>query len=152
MKLVTYFFVGNFINSTILIPLIPLVAALFIFILLVSFNRTLNRLTKPVTAFVALSLLISAFISAFDYFRKIEEELVLSKFIKYFEETSLVMHINLVNEKIIIFFSLIMTLVIGLAFYKLPSKKGYVSLMISLGLISSSVMISILLIDLSALI
>ena len=143
---------GNFINTSILIPLIPLVTALFIFVLLVSFNRTLNRLTKPVTAFVALSLLISAFISAFDYFKKIEEELVLSKFLKYFEETNLVMHLNFINEKIIIFFSLIMTLVIGLSFYKLPRKKGYVLLMIGLGFISSSVMISILLIDFSALI
>ena len=143
---------GTLINSTILIPLIPFFTSLFIFVLLVSFNRTLNRLTKPVTAFVALSLLISAFISAFDYFKKIEEVLVLSKFLKYFEETNLVIHLNLVNEKIIIFFSLIMTLVIGLSFYKLPRKKGYVSLMISLGLISSSVMVSILLIDFSALI
>ena len=143
---------GNFINSTTLIPLIPLVTSFFILILLASFNRTLNRLTKPVTAFVALSLLISAFISAFDYFKKIEEELVLSKFLKYFEETNLVMHLNLVNEKIIIFFSLIMILIIGISFYKLPRKKGYVSLMISLGLISSSVILSILLIDFSALI
>ena len=143
---------GNFINSIILIPLIPLLTALFIFILLVSFNRTLNRLTKPVTALVTLSLLSSAFISSFDYFKKIEEELVLSEFLKFFEEKNLVIHLNLVNEKIIIFFSLIMTLIIGLSFYKLPRKKGYVSLMISLGLISSSVMISILLIDFSALI
>ena len=138
---------GNFINSTILIPLIPLVTALFIFVLLVSFNRTLNRLTKPVTALVALSLLSSAFISCFDYFKKIEEELVLSKFLKFLEGTNLVIHLNLINEKIIIFFSLIMTFVIGLSFYKLPRKKGYVSLMISLGLISSSVMLSVLLID-----
>ena len=143
---------GNFINSTTLIPLIPLVTSLFIFILLVSFNRTLNRLTKPVTALVALSLLSSAFISLFDYFKKIEEELVLSEFLKFFEEKNLVIHLNLVNEKIIIFFSLIMTLIIGISFYKLPRKKGYVSLMISLGLISSSVILSILLIDFSALI
>jgi len=144
--------VGNFINSTILIPLIPLVTALFIFVLLVSFNRTLNRLTKPVTALVALSLLSSSFIGCFDYFNKIEIELVLSKFLKFFEDTNLVIHLNLVNERIIIFFSLIMILIIGLSFYKLPRKKGYVSLMISLGLISSSVMLSILLIDFSALI
>jgi len=144
--------VGNFINTTILIPLIPLVTTLFIFILLVSFNRTLNRLTKPVTVLVALSLLSSVFISLFDYFNKIEKELVLSEFLKFFEETNLVIHLNLINEKIIIFFSLIMTLVIGLSFYKLPRKKGFVSLMISLGLISSSVMVSILLIDFSALI
>ena len=143
---------GNFINSTTLIPLIPLVTSFFILILLASFNRTLNRLTKPVTALVALSLLSSAFISLFDYFKKIEEELVLSEFLKFFEEKNLVIHLNLVNEKIIIFFSLIMTLVIGLSFYKLPRKKGYVSLMISIGLISSSVILSILLIDFSALI
>ena len=144
--------VGNFINSTTLIPLIPLVTSLFIFILLVSFNRTLNRLTKPVTALVALSLLSSAFISLIDYFKKIEEELVLSEFFKFFEEKNLVLHLNLVNEKIIIFFSLIMILIIGTSFYKLPRKKGYVSLMISLGLISSSVILSILLIDFSTLI
>ena len=143
---------GNFINSITLIPLIPLVTSLFIFILLVSFNRTLNRLTKPVTALVALSLLSSAFISLFDYFKKIEEELVLSEFLKFLEEKNLVIHLNLVNEKIIIFFSLIMILIIGISFYKLPRKKGYVSLMISLGLISSSVILSILLIDFSALI
>ena len=143
---------GNFIKSTTLIPLIPLVTSLFIFILLASFNRTLNRLTKPVTALVALSLLSSAFISSFDYFKKIEEELVLSEFLKFFEEKNLVLHLNLVNEKILIFFSLIMILIIGISFYKLPRKKGYVSLIISLGLISSSVMLSILLIDFSALI
>ncbi len=143
---------GNFINSTTLIPLIPLVTSFFILILLASFNRTLNRLTKPVTALVALSLLSSAFISLFDYFKKIEEELVLSEFLKFFEEKNLVIHLNLVNEKIIIFFSLIMILIIGTSFYKLPRKKGYVSLMISLGLISSSMILSILLIDFSALI
>ena len=143
---------GIFINSTTLIPLLPLVTSLFIFILLVSFNRTLNRLTKPVTALVALSLLSSAFISSFDYFKKIEEEIALSEFLKFFEEKNLVIHLNLVNEKIIIFFSLIMLLIIGLSFNKLPRKEGYVTLMISLGLISSSVMLSILLIDFSALI
>ena len=143
---------GNFINSITLIPLIPLLTSLFIFILLVSFNRTLNRLTKPVTALVALSLISSASISSFDYFKKIEKDLVLSEVLKVFGEKNLVIHLNLVNEKIIIFFSLIMVLIIGISFYKLPRKKGYVSLIISLGLISSSVMLSILLIDFSALI
>jgi len=144
--------VGNFINSITLIPFIPFATSLFIFILLVSFNRTLNRLTKPVTALVSLSLLSSVFISSFDYFKKIEEELVLSEFFKFFEEKNLVMHLNLLSEKIIIFFSLMMLLIIGIFFYKFPRKKGYISLMVSLGLISSSVMLSILLIDFSALI
>ena len=115
---------GNLINSITLIPLIPLVTSLFIFILLVSFNRTINRLTKPVTALVSLSLLSSAFISSFDYFKKIEAELVLSEFLKFFEETNLVVHLNLLNEKIIIFFSLVMILIIGLSFLNYLEKKG----------------------------
>ncbi len=128
-----------------------MVAALSIFVLLASFNRTINRLTKPVSAIIALSLLSSCVISSFYYFRKIEGELFLSDFIKLFEGTNLVMHLNLVSEKLIIFFSLIMIIIIGVLFLKLPRKKGYVSLMVGLGLISSSVMLSILLMDFPAL-
>ena len=126
-------------------------AALFIFVLLASFNRTVNRLTKPVSAIIALSLLSSCFISSFYYFKKIEGDFFLSDFLELFEETNLVIHLNLVSEKIIIFFSLIMIIIIGALFYKLPREKGYVSLMIGLGLISASVMLSILLMDFSAL-
>ena len=129
-----------------------MIAALFIFVLLVSFNRTVNRLTKPVSAVIGLSLLSSAFISSFYYLKNIEGELFLSNYLKIFEKLNLVMHLNLLSEKIIIFFSLIMAIVIGFSFYKLPRRKGYVSLMIIIGLISSSVMFSILLVDLSALI
>ncbi len=141
---------GNSLNISILIPLLPMAAALFIFALLASFNRTVNRLTKPVSAIIALSLLRSCFISSFYYFKQIEGNLFLSDFLKLFDETNLVMHLNLVSEKIIIFFSLIMIIIIGGLFYKLPRKKGYVSLMIGLGLISSSVMLSILLMDFSS--
>ena len=128
-----------------------MVAALSIFVLLASFNRTINRLTKPVSAIIALSLFSSFIISSFYYFKKVEGELFLSDFLKLFEGTNLVMHLNLVSEKLIIFFSLIMIIIIGVLFYKLPRKKGYVLLMVGLGLISSSVMLSILLMDFSAL-
>ena len=142
---------GNSLNISILIPLLPMVAALLVFVLLASFNRTINRLTKPVSAIIALSLFSSCLISSFYYFKKIEGELFLSNFLKLFEGTNLVMHLNLVSEKLIIFFALIMIIIIGVLFYKLPRKKGYVLLMVGLGLISSSVMLSILLMDFSAL-
>ena len=45
--------------------------ALLILSLLVSFNRTINRLTKPVSALAVFSLLSSALMSAFLYFKKI---------------------------------------------------------------------------------
>ena len=126
--------------------------ALFILILLVSFNRTINRLTKPVSFLVAISLLSSAFISAFYYFKKIEGELFLSNYLKIFENNNTVLHLDLLSEKIIILFSLTMTIVIGLSFYKLPRKKGYVSLMVGIGVISSFLMLTVLLLDFSALI
>ena len=44
--------------------------ALLILSLLVSFNRTINRLTKPVSALAVFSLLSSALISACLYFKK----------------------------------------------------------------------------------
>ena len=125
-------------------------AALFIFVLLVSFNRTINRLTKPVSGLISLSLLGSAFISFFYYLKKIEGELFLSNYSKILEEINLVMHINMFSEKMTVFFSLIMTVIIGFLFYKLPRKKCYVSLMITIGLLSSLAILSIFLIDFSA--
>ena len=143
---------GDYKNISILIPLIPMGMAFFILILLLSFNRTINRLSKPVSALVAISLLGSAIISSFFYFRKIEGELFLSNSLKIFESINPILHLNLLSEKFIIFFSLIMTLVIGVCFYKLPRKKGYVSFIVGIGLISSSIILSALLVDFSALI
>jgi hypothetical protein len=144
--------VGNSINISILIPLIPMGMALFILILLVSFNRTINRLTKPVSALVVFSLLSSALISTFLYFKKIEGEVFLSNYLKLFESTNLVLHLNSLTEKIVIFFTVIIAIVIGLLFYKLPRRKGYVTLIIGISLISSSIMFAVLFLDFSVLI
>ena len=143
---------GNSINISILIPLIPMGIALFILILLVSFNRTINRLTKPVSALVVFSLLSSALISTFLYFKKIEGEVFLSNYLKLFESTNLVLHLNSLTEKIEIFFTVIIAIVIGLLFYKLPRRKGYVTLIIGISLISSSIMFAVLFLDFSVLI
>ena len=142
----------NSINISILIPLIPMGIALFILILLVSFNRTINRLTKPVSALVVFSLLSSALISTFLYFKKIEGEVFLSNYLKLFESTNLVLHLNSLTEKIVIFFTVIIAIVIGLLFYKLPRRKGYVTLIIGISLISSSIMFAVLFLDFSVLI
>ena len=143
---------GNSINISILIPLIPMGIALFILILLVSFNRTINRLTKPVSALVVFSLLSSALISTFLYFKKIEGEVFLSNYLKLFESTNLVLHLNSLTEKIVIFFTVIIAIVIGFLFYKLPRRKGYVTLIIGISLISSSIMFAVLFLDFSVLI
>ncbi len=126
--------------------------ALLILSLLVSFNRTINRLTKPVSALVVFSLLSSALISSFLYFKEIEGEVFLSNYLKLFGSTNLILHLNSLTEKIIIFFAVIIAIVIGVLFYKLPRRKGYVSLIIGIGLISSSIMFAVFFLDFSVLI
>ena len=141
---------GNSINLSILIPLIPMVMALFIFILLISFNRTINRLTKPVSFLIVVSLLSSALISANFYLKKIEGEFFLSNYLKIFKSNNLAFHLNLLSEKIIIFFTIIVAIIIGILFSKLPRKKGYVTLLIAISLVSSSILFALMLLDLSA--
>ena len=126
--------------------------ALLILILLVSFNRTINRLTKPVSALAVFSLLSSALISTFLYFKKIEGEVFLSDYLKLFGSTNLILHLNSLTEKIVIFFAVIIAIVIGVLFYKLPRRKGYVSLIIGISLISSSIMFAVFFLDFSVLI
>ena len=138
---------GNSINISILIPLLPMGMALLILILLLSFNRTINRLTKPVSFLAVSSLLSSALISAFLYFKKIEGDLLLSNYLKLFESTNLVLHLNSLTEKIEIFITLIIAILIGILFYKLPRKKGYVSLIIGISFISSSIMFAVMFLD-----
>ena len=126
--------------------------ALLILSLLVSFNRTINRLTKPVSALAVFSLLSSALISTFLYFKKIEGEVFLSDYLKLFGSTNLILHLNSLTEKIVIFFAVIIAIVIGVLFYKLPRRKGYVSLIIGISLISSSIMFAVFFLDFSVLI
>ena len=142
----------NSINISILIPLIPMGMALLILSLLVSFNRTINRLTKPVSALAVFSLLSSALISTFLYFKKIEGEVFLSDYLKLFGSTNLILHLNSLTEKIVIFFAVIIAIVIGVLFYKLPRRKGYVSLIIGISLISSSIIFAVFFLDFSVLI
>ena len=143
---------GNSINLSILIPLFPAVVALFILILLVSFNRTMNRLTKPVSFLVVFSLLGSSLISLYLYLKKIEGELFLSNYVKVFESKNLVLHLNSLTEKIIICFTVIMAIVVGALFFRLPRQKGYVSLLIGISLISSSIIFAVMFLDFSVLI
>ena len=126
--------------------------ALLILSLLVSFNRTINRLTKPVSALAVFSLLSSALISTFLYFKKIEGEVFLSDYLKLFGSTNLILHLNSLTEKVVIFFAVIIAIVIGVLFYKLPRRKGYVSLIIGISLISSSIIFAVFFLDFSVLI
>ena len=127
-------------------------ASIFIFVLLASFNRTINRLTKPVSAIIGLSLLGSAALSSYYYLKNIEGDLLISNYFKILKKTNLVLHFTSLTEKITIFLSLLIVILVGFLSYKLPRKKGYVSLIITIGALSSLFIFGILLIDFSAII
>ena len=56
-------------NFTWLIPGIPIIASILITVLLFSFSKTMNRLTKPVSYFLIISLIFSEIID-FVFFKK----------------------------------------------------------------------------------
>ena len=56
-------------NFTWLIPGLPIIASFFIAVLLLSFSKTMNRLTKPVSYFIIISLTISEIIN-FIFYKK----------------------------------------------------------------------------------
>ena len=142
----------NSLSISVLIPSLPMFASIFIFVLLASFNRTINRLTKPVSAIIGLSLLGSAALSSYYYLKNIEGDLLISNYFKILKKTNLVLHFTSLTEKITIFLSLLIVIIVGFLSYKLPRKKGYVSLIITIGAISSLFIFGILLIDFSAII
>ena len=132
--------------------MLPMGMSLFILILLVSFNRTINRLTKPVSFLLVFSFLASALISSYLYLKKIEGELFLSNYLRVLESKNLALHLNSLNERIIILFTAILIIVIGFLFFKLPRQKGYVRLLIGISLISSSIIFAVMFLDFSVLI
>ncbi len=58
-------------NLTWLIPGLPIIASFIIAFLLLSFSKTMNRLTKPVSYFIIISLTFSEIINFFLYKKNI---------------------------------------------------------------------------------
>ena len=56
-------------NFTWLIPGIPIIVSVFITVLLLSFSKTMNRLTKPVSYIFIISLSFSEIINFTDFFQ-----------------------------------------------------------------------------------
>ncbi len=116
-------------NITWLIPGIPIIASSFITVLLLSFSKTMNRLTKPVSYFLIISLTFSEIID-FILFRKNisgNNPLFGSNLELVVDRTSI-----LFAESIGFIFLLIMLLSVS----KLQRRSGYVRYFVSLGFFS----------------
>ena len=119
-------------NLTWLIPGLPLSSSVFIALLLLSFSKTMNRLTKPVSYFIIISLTFSEIINFILFKNNISGNDLLfgSNFVLVIDRPAL-----LVSESIGLIFLLIMLFSVA----KLERRNGYVRYFISLGLLSGLV-------------
>jgi len=127
----------NSINLSILLPLSPFGMTVFIFILLRLFSRTINRLTKPISFLFIFSFLLSTFLGIYFLLNHIEGDIALSRFLSIFESLNLVIHLNLLTEKIIISLGLISSFIILYSLIKLPRQVGYVLFLVNVGFLTS---------------
>tara|TARA_B100000212_G_scaffold287481_1_gene228318 strand:+ start:143 stop:571 length:429 start_codon:yes stop_codon:yes gene_type:complete len=137
----------DYIKFSIILPMFPLGMTIFIFILLRSFNRTINRLTKPVSALLLLSILISTLLSLYFFLNHVSGNIPLSNILSIFKNFNLEIHLNELTEKIIILMGLISSSIILYSVVKLPRQSGYVLYMVNIGFITSLLISGILLID-----
>ena len=112
-----------------LIPGLPIIASIFIALLLLSFSKTMNRLTKPVSYFIILSLIFSEIIN-FILFKKDISGIELLNGINF--QLVVDRPALLVSESIGLVFLLIMLFSVA----KLKRRSGYVRYFILLGLLS----------------
>ena len=119
-------------NLTWLIPGLPLIASIFIALLLLIFSKTMNRLTKPVSYFIIISLTFSEIINFILFKKNISGNDLFfgSNFQLVVDRPAL-----LVSESIGLIFLLIMLFSVS----KFERRTGYVRYFVSLGILSSLV-------------
>ena len=135
----------NSINFSIFLPSVPLGMAFFLFILLRLFTRTINRLTKPVSFMILISIISSTLLSLFYLTNHVEDNLDLPTNMIFLGNLNLQIHLNALTEKLTIFISIVSSLIIIFSVIKLPRKNGYVLYMVSVGFITALLIMSTLL-------
>ena len=140
---------GDYINLSIFLPIFPLGMTILIFILLISFTRTINRLTKPVSILCLVSVLLSTFLSLYLFLNHVSGDIPISNILSIFKNLNLEIHLNELTEKVIILLGLISSSIILYSVSKLPRQSGYVLYMVSIGFITSLLISATLLININ---
>ena len=125
----------------------PFGMTLFIFLLLKSFKKTINRLTKPISYLAIFSILLSAGLSLFFLLRHFEGNILLSHYLSFLESYNLELHLNQLTEKIIIIVGLLFSLILLFSVLKLPRRNGYIMYVVNLNLLASLTITALLLFD-----
>ena len=139
----------DYINLSIFLPIFPLGMTIFIFILLISFTRTINRLTKPVSILFLVSILLTTFLSLYLFLNHVSGDIPVSGILSIFKSLNLEIHLNELTEKVIIILGLISSSIILYSVSKLPRQSGYVLYMVSIGFITSLLISATLLININ---
>ena len=119
-------------NLTWLIPGIPLISSLLIAVLLLSFSKTMNRLTKPVSYFIIISLTFSEIINYILFEKNIVgNDLIFGSNLELVVDRPSLLFAELIG--------FILLLIMLFSVTKLERRNGYVRYFISLGLLSALV-------------
>lgn len=122
-------------NLSWLIPGIPLLLSIFMAILLVSFSRTINRLTKPVSLLFIFSIILSTLFS-FILFEKHISGISSPLLGLELWNNDLKLSIDRSALFVSIAFGLISLMAMLISYISLKRRTGYVRYFISLGLLS----------------
>ena len=119
-------------NLTWLIPGIPLISSILIAVLLLSFSKTMNRLTKPVSYFIILSLISSEILNFILYKKNISGNDLFfgTQFELIVDRPALI-----TSESM----GLILLIMMLFSVIKLKRRTGYVRYFVVLGLLSGCV-------------
>jgi len=119
-------------NLAWLIPGLPIIASIFIALLLVSFSKTMNRLTKPVSYFIIISLTFSEILNFILYKKNLTGNDLFfgTQFQLVVDRPALI-----TSESIGLIFLIVMLFSVA----KLKRRSGYVRYFVFLGFLSGLV-------------
>ncbi len=118
-------------NLTWLIPGIPIISSIFIALLLLSFSKTMNRLTKPVSYFLITSIALSEIFNFILFKKNISgNDLILWDNFELVVDRSATIFAESIG--------LLVLLVMIFSLAKLQRRSGYVRYFVTLGLLGGA--------------
>ncbi len=122
---------SKLVNFSILIPALPILSALLIGVLLICFNRTMNRLTKPVSFLIINSAAVSTLYSLILLYKHASGKIIIQP-LRFFKlDYPVILNLNNSSEICISLTAFIALIAMTISFLKLPRTKGYVRYLVS---------------------
>ena len=119
-----------------LIPSLPFAIAIFLLILLLSFTRTMNRLTKPVSYILLITIFFSTTLSFLSFQKGLSGQILDWNLNVLAKEAHLSLYIDQISSEVSTIFGIVVLIVMGSSLIFMERRAGYVRYFISLGLIS----------------